>query len=264
MMTVYIVGHLETVVRALPIGDWAAGAILFFLRLIPYCLFWLLFTFIYLVIPNAKVRIRSAFLGGIVAGTLFVILQWAYIHFQIGVSRYGAIYGSFAALPLFLVWLQLSWFLVLFGGEISYAHQTLDEHEFEEPSLKASIGFKRLLSLWIVHLAASRFAAHESPLTLQMLTHRYQIPHALAAPLLEELAACRLIAETSTGFIPARPAERLRISDVIEALDDRGIADIPYIDSKALAPFEKTLEHFRSLVENSPRNQRLSHVSDTI
>jgi len=107
--------------------------------------------------PNIRVRIGSGLLGGIVAGTIYQILQWIYITFQIGVSKYGAIYGSFAALPLFLVWLQASWMIMLFGAEISFASQHVDTYEFEPDALEAMPSFRRLLSLRIAQLCVKTF-----------------------------------------------------------------------------------------------------------
>ncbi|HEY1038736.1 MAG TPA: YihY/virulence factor BrkB family protein, partial [Bacteroidia bacterium] len=93
------------------------------LKLLSFLLITGLFTFIYMVLPNTKVKVGSAFKAAIVAAILFELLEWGYITFQIGVAQYNAIYGSFAALPLFLVWVQYSWFIVLFGAELAFANQ---------------------------------------------------------------------------------------------------------------------------------------------
>src|SRR5436190_15547164 len=69
--------------------------------------------------PNTDVNVRAGALAGFLAGLIYQVVQWGYIHFQIGVSSYGAIYGSFAALPLFLIWLQISWIILLAGAEIA-------------------------------------------------------------------------------------------------------------------------------------------------
>ncbi|MRR38319.1 YihY/virulence factor BrkB family protein, partial [bacterium] len=89
------------------------------LKVLPYVLIWLLLTFLYVFLPNVKVSMLSGLLGGITAGTAFVLVQWAYIRFQVGVAGYNAIYGSFAALPLFLIWMNLSWQIVLAGFELT-------------------------------------------------------------------------------------------------------------------------------------------------
>ena len=83
------------------------------LRVLPFCIGWGLFTFVYKFMPNTKVNFRSALVAGVVAGTAYQLTQWAYFAFQVGVTRYSAIYGSFAVVPLFLVWLQLTWLIVL-------------------------------------------------------------------------------------------------------------------------------------------------------
>jgi membrane protein len=223
-------------------------------NLIPYGLFWLLFTFIYLFMPNKNVHGRSAMLGGIVASCLYLLVQWGYIYFQLEVSRYGAVYGSMAALPLLLIWIQLSWFILLFGAEISCAHQTASEHEFEGKAEQASHSFRRLLALWMVHLSLKGF------LTVDMLVHRYQIPFTLVKSLLRELVDCHILHEARGGYVPSHEAQNLRISELIEKMDSMGENHFPFIEANALAPFEKALTAFRELIESSPQNTRLSHV----
>ncbi len=98
-------------------------AILLLFRLVPYVSIWIAMTFLYSYIPNAKVPLRSALLGGVVAGTIWQLIQWAYFHFQVGVANYNAIYGALAALPIFLVWIYTSWLIVLFGLELVRSHQ---------------------------------------------------------------------------------------------------------------------------------------------
>jgi YihY family inner membrane protein len=102
---------------------WLGDAILLLFRLVPYVSVWIAMTFLYSYLPNAKVPLRSALLGGVVAGTIWQVTQWGYFHFQVGVANYNAIYGALAALPIFLVWIYTSWLIVLFGLELVRAHQ---------------------------------------------------------------------------------------------------------------------------------------------
>jgi len=258
--TVFVVDRLEILIKALPFPDWTIHSLSFLANLIPYCLFWIFFTFIYLFIPNTKVRLRSASLAGLFTGSVYVVVQWAYIIFQVGVNkRYGAIYGSMAALPLFLIWVQVSWLLLLFGAEICWAHQTLNEHEFEEKASHASHSFKRLLSLWIVHLALkTQF------LTLDLLIQKHQIPAALAMPILKRLVDAELLYEARGGYVPAVRLVEMKIFDVVEVLESQGENDFPFIEAKSLEPFEKALKNFSKQIESSPQNIRLSHVSNTL
>ena len=99
---------------------------------------WVMFTFLYIVIPNARVRFGSALMAGIVAGTIFLLFQWGYVYVQRWMTSYNAIYGSFAALPLLLIWMQTSWEILLFGGELSFAYQNIARFGEERESLLIS------------------------------------------------------------------------------------------------------------------------------
>ena len=138
-------------------------AIFFSLGLTRYLTLWVLFTFLYIFLPNTKVRFKAGLLGGVLAGTLFILFQWLYIALQVGVARYNAIYGSFAALPLFFIWLRYSWLILLFGAEVSFATQNVNTFEFEKDCLTASYAFKRLLSLSVIHLLVKRFSNGRNP-----------------------------------------------------------------------------------------------------
>jgi membrane protein len=91
---------------------------LLLLRLVPYLCIWIALVCLYLFIPNVRVRFLNAVVGGLVAGTALQVAQWIFIHFQLGVSRYNAIYGTLALLPVFMIWIYTSWLIVLAGMEI--------------------------------------------------------------------------------------------------------------------------------------------------
>ncbi len=84
---------------------------------------WVFFILMFFVLPNTKVKPKAAIYSGIITGTMFNVLQWAYVTFQVGVTNTNVIYGSFAAIPLFLTWLQLSWLIVLIGAKLAFAIQ---------------------------------------------------------------------------------------------------------------------------------------------
>ena len=93
------------------------------LRLSPYVLACLAFILLYKMMPNTRVHWRACIVPGIIAGTAFQAMQWFYIHSQVWLSSYNAVYGSFAAIPLFMLFIQISWTICLFGAQLSYAHQ---------------------------------------------------------------------------------------------------------------------------------------------
>jgi membrane protein len=256
-VAVLVIRHAE-----LWIGD--VKFLLFIIRLIPYALFWLFFSFLYYFLPNAKVRYASALIGGMVSGTLYFLVQLGYIYFQVGVNRYGAIYGSLAALPLFLLWIQVSWFILLFGAEVSYAHQTLDKHEFEGMAKQASPNVRKILSLWMLHLIMKRFQETRKGVTLTWLIRHCRIPIALAIPTLEMLHEAGLLVEIREGpsYIPSRFTDQFRISDAIIAIESTGKSadELPFLRAKELEPFERALGIFQDLMERSSDNRLLSDL----
>jgi membrane protein len=236
------------------------------LRVLPYCVLWGLFTFLYILVPNTSVRFRSGLIAGTIAGSAFQAVQWGYIHFQVGVSKYNAIYGSFAALPLFLAWLQISWIIVLIGAEIAFAHQNVDTYEFEPDSKRISASFQRLLSLMAVHLLTRRFAEGEKALTAQEISHTLEIPIRLLRKILSDLVHGGILSEirapdgNDPAYQPAFAVQHLTIARVLNALDQRGISSIPVAETKASATLTATLEAFRETIEQSPANRLLKDI----
>lgn len=260
---VFVENYLESAFHRLPWGDFLITLLHFGVTLIPYILFWGLFSFLYYFLPNTKVAPLSAMVGGIISGSSYIIAQWGYFYFQVGVSSYGAIYGSLAALPLFLLWVQLSWYIFLFGAEISHAHQSLERHEFAPRFAGMSYKFKQILSLWILDVAARRFRESYRPITFHTVVRECKIPMSIAIPLLEELSRCGLLREVQseeTAYMLGKPLESLRISDAIEALEGNGSNDLPFVKSKELARFEHALHAFAALVEKSPKNFLLGQM----
>ena len=116
-VTVFITSQVSAISGRFELLEMVGPAIYVGLKLLPYTLIWVLFTLTYMIMPNTRVRFDAALLAGISPAAPTRSIQAAYIHFQIFVAKYNAIYGSFAALPLFLMWLQISWFIVLIGAE---------------------------------------------------------------------------------------------------------------------------------------------------
>ncbi|OGX33877.1 MAG: ribonuclease BN [Omnitrophica WOR_2 bacterium RIFCSPHIGHO2_02_FULL_52_10] len=268
-VTVVIASQVTLVVEKLSFLGPVGTLIINVLRVLPYAVIWVMFTFIYIFMPNTKVNFKSGLFAGIIAGTIYQAVQWAYITFQIGVSNYGAIYGSFAALPLFLVWLQISWLVVLFGAEISFAEQNVDTYEFESDSLKASHAFKKLMALNIAQVCVKRFHRGEKPLTADELSNALEIPIRLVNQVIFELTDAGVLSEVKSGeakvitYQPARDIDDLTILKVLETLDQRGMDIIPVAQTKALKALSNHLIQFREIVAQSPSNVLLKDIPDS-
>jgi membrane protein len=226
------------------------------LKLLPYVVIWLLFTVVYVLLPNTNVRIRSGLLGGILAGTLYQVVQWVYIKFQVGVSTYGAIYGSLAALPLFLIWLQTSWLVVLLGAEISFAEQNVDTYEFEPDFHKVSNHFEQILALRLTQLCVQVFQANERARTAEQFSAFLEIPIRLVRHVLSDLTGAGVLSEVVTeaektpAYQPARAIDTLTAAEVIIMLNESGRDTIPAGKSEDWEKLAQRLALFKEKIRD--------------
>ncbi len=264
--TVFITTKIALITEKVALIGMFSPMIFFMLKLIPYCLVWILFIFTYILMPNTKVNFSAGFIGGIIAGTIFQAAQLAYILFQVGVAKYNAIYGSFAALPLFLIWMQLSWLIVLFGAEISFSYQYVDTYEFEPDLRQISPAFKRLLTLQVANRVISTFSKGKMPLTASNLSQALEIPIRLVQQLLDELVESEIFSITEIkeneklAYQPARDINIITIKSIIEALEHKGVDNIPVAQTPELQSLAEVLWTFSAEIEKSPANLLLKDI----
>ncbi|MCB0281512.1 MAG: YihY/virulence factor BrkB family protein [Calditrichaeota bacterium] len=233
--------------------------IMFLLKLTPYPLIWLLFTLMYMIIPNTKVKLHSALYGAIIAGTIYQLVQWIYIEFQVGVARYDSIYGSFAAIPLFLIWLQLSWFIVLLGAELSYAHQNIPLYLFEKKAASYSDFYKKVLLLNIVYVIIKNFEKGEPALSEKHIADQVEISENMAKEFLTILIKSNIISKLISGrrtftYQPAKDINKITIAEVLGNIEKSGM--IKTFDRSKAVPRKimKILEGFSKDILKDPQN----------
>lgn len=265
--TVFITTQITLIAERFELVGFFRPVIFLCIKLLPYCVISSVFAFMYLFMPNIKVNFRAGIAAGIIAGAGYQLAQWGYIKFQVGVAQYNAIYGSFAALPLFLVWLQLSWLIVLFGAEISYTIQYVDTYEFEADCSRASNNFKKLLSLQISHLLIKNFSAANEPLTAAYISNKLGTPIRLVNEVITGLVESRIVSEIVVdekkikfAYQPACDINKLTIKYIIDAFDQRGVENIPLEKTEELSILTKTLETFSKNIDDSPANKLLKDI----
>ncbi|MEN6385864.1 MAG: YhjD/YihY/BrkB family envelope integrity protein [Phycisphaerales bacterium] len=235
------------------------------LKVLPYVSIWALFTFVFAFMPNTKVKFTAALLAGIVAGTIFQFVQWVYVKFQIGVANYGAIYGSFAAIPLFLIWLQTSWLILLFGAELSFATQNVHTYEFEPDCLSASKAYRTLLSLFIVQRIVKVFTKGEQAPDAPQLSQELQMPIRLMRQLLYELTESKVLSEVRSkereyAYQPAVDVDKITVKYVIDRLEHHGTSDAPVVMTQELKELSQSMNQFSEAIEKSPGNVLLKSL----
>ena len=265
-VTIFLSGQIQTLTDKIPMLKDFGPAFWVLMKLLPYLTIWISFTFIFIFMPNTKVRFVSGLIAGIVAGTLFQLVQWGYVNFQVYITARYAIYGSFAALPLFLLWLQISWFIVLFGAEVSFAHQNVEIYEFEPDCLSASHSFKTLLSLFITQCLVHRFCEGEKPSEASGLSHELEIPVRLVRQLLYDLSESGILSEAKKGedkelaYQPATDVDKITVKFVIDRLEQRGTSSIPVLRSAEMDKLSDCLRQFDATLEKSPANVLLKNL----
>jgi membrane protein len=263
-VTVFVSSQIESITEKLQLLGAFQKTIFMMLKLLPFCSLWVVFSFIFIFMPNTKVKLSSGILAGIVAGTIFQLTQMLYINSQLWVGRYNAVYGSFAALPLFLVWLKLSWFIVLFGAEVSFAHQNVDTFELEPDCLKSSRNFKNKIAVLITNLLAKNFSQAKPALSASGIGQELDLPIRLIRDLLNELTEANILSEViingnkDVGYQPARDVENLTIMDVINSMEQKG-SPLDLVQSDEL---DKINNAFKNLLHSNLENQNNLKVKD--
>lgn len=225
----------------------------FLIRLIPYIFTWFMFTGLYVFMPNTKVRFKHALVAGIIAGTAFQAFQYLYINSQLWVSKYNAIYGSFAALPLFLLWLHISWTICLFGAELTYAGQNIKSFNFEQDTRNISLRYRDFIVILIMSLITKRFEKNEPPYTAIQLSEENQIPLRLTRKILYLLQETGIIHEVAndkkseeTAYQPSIDINQLSVGMVLNRLYTKGSENFKIDKDKVFSSEWKILTESRN------------------
>ena len=206
------------------------------LAYMPLVISWIIFTAAYYLIPNTKVRFKGALFAGILCGTLFQAVEWLFVTGQVYVSKYNAIYGSFAFLPLMLVWMQLSWLITLSGVVLTYSWQNFGSFAYLGKAEGVSQTYANQMAIVVLALAAKRFKQHESALTRGELIRDFDMPGPLVDKLMDRLLKAGLINSVvvskngaddpktteDDAFQPSCDPDELTVNGVSNALSDLG------------------------------------------
>ena len=220
---------MATMASSLPNFLLLGSAVRLLISLSPYVLMSALFIALYVFMPNTHVRVKNAIVPGILAGIAMQWLQFFYIHSQIWVTGYNAIYGSFAALPLFMLWVQISWTICLFGAELSYTSQNLEYYDYDTQTTDISHRYQIMLSALLMGHICRRFANGGKPYTAEELRQLTGIPIRIVNDMVYLLIDARLLIEISSDekgessrYVPAESLSNLSLGTMIDRLEAQG------------------------------------------
>lgn len=210
---------------------------------------WLFFTGLYMLVPNTKVKFFNALPAGILAGIAYQVLQMLFVSGQVYVSRYNAIYGGFAFLPLLLIWLQLVWLFTLTGALLCYSAQSISQYALDEDIYGLSFNYRRRIGVGMLTVIIQRYHHGRAPMSAMDFERSFGLPLRLGQMLLNEMEEMRLICKVSprpgaeaNAFQPARDLSALTVGEAIDAFRDHGTSDFVPSFSKDFRPLVEALD----------------------
>ncbi len=229
------------------------------LKLFAFSLIWGMFIFLYMALPNTKVNFKSAAVGALVAAIFFELLEWAYVSSQIGVTSYNTIYGSFAALPLFLIWIQYSWFVVMFGAELTFANQNVDHYELENDINNISIRYKQVIALLIANHVVTNFEKGYEPFTAMDIAKKLDLPVRLARKIIFDFTETGVFNEVKikseeVGYQPGITDSKITVKYILDKLDEKGVNALPMEDNKELQIVQSLMKDMDEVMNTSKGN----------
>jgi membrane protein len=199
------------------------GTLFFYLsQLVPYFLVCLAFTFIYIVMPNTRVRFRAALVGGILAGVLWKVTGWGFSAFIASSAKYAAIYSSFAILILLLIWMYLSWLILLVGSQIAYFVQNPKFMTLRRVRFVLSNRLREQLALQLMYLVGYHHLHDRPPWQLEQLIEHLGLPDEPVSRILQVLVDAGFLVEIQeddvTTYLPQHDLETIHLAELLDAV----------------------------------------------
>ncbi len=221
-------------------------------RLAPYLLVWIAFTFIYVFVPNTRVRVRSAAVGALVAAFAWQTTGWGFAAFVASSTRFPAIYSSFAILILLLIWLYLNWFILLLGAQIAFYSQNPRYITIKQVHLVLSNRLKERLALGVMFLIGSHHYHNRRPWTLASLAAHLDMPEDPVNQLLVLLDGAGFVERTASeppAYLPARDIETIHVNELLTAVREAGETELLQLDRLASpGPVDEVVDRMRAAV----------------
>ena len=263
-ITVFVTTRLTGLIENSPSPERGTASILYLLNGSQTVIMSALFSFVFIFMPNQKVQFKAGIIAGVITGILYQIVQWGYLELQLGVSSYNAIYGSFTALPLFFVWLQIGWLLVLLGCEISFFIQHYDIYKHHKKFSNLSFRLKKIIALRVMQLIVQHFIQAKKALDPHSISFKLTLPTAVVQSSLRVLMDCQLIVELkklsgeAALFQPARDINALTVYEVMDALEKHGVNHLP--NMKSFEQFSNIHNRFDEKIQTASENCLLKEL----
>lgn len=220
---------MTTTLKTIENYELLAPILQIIIRFTPFTISSIMFTALYVFIPNTNVKLKYSIIPGIIAGIAFQSFQYLYVGSQIWVANYNAIYGSFAAIPMFILWTQISWSICLFGAELCYVTQNIKSYYYNKETYKISRRYHDFLCILIMSLICKKYETSLPPYTAEAISDEYKIPIRLVKSIIYELLNINMLKETpdkndpeTMAYVPAMDINQLNVGNLLNEIYTNG------------------------------------------
>ena len=237
-------------------------------EMLQFVIVWLLFTVMYIAVPNTKVKFISALIPGILMGTLFQLLQMLSVYLIAFLSRTSIVYGAFATIPILMTWLQYTSLLILIGAQMSYAIQNNEEFEYEKDVNTMSRRYKDFIMVYLLSVIIKRFEADEVPLTAHELAIRDNLPIRVVNQLLSRLVETGILREVyvedkeEKTFQPALDTHKISVGMVFERIESQGSEEFLQAPSAQMQAFWEKYLRISDLAQEPVKDILVSEIME--
>jgi membrane protein len=224
-------------------------------KLIPYVLVIAAFTFIYILVPNTRVHFKSALVGGVIAGILWETTGWLFASFVANSTNYTAVYSSFAILMVFMIWLYLSWLILLTGASIAFYHQHPERIASQQQSLRMSCRVREKTALMAMYQIAKSFHENKPAWNQERLAKKFDIATDALSRVIDALIEADLITVGGKGadrYMPSHSLENIRIKTILDVV--RAADETAYLHPESIKsgkPVEQLIEKIDNSLEQA-------------
>ncbi len=259
-VTVFATTKLNDILTQSDMLDVFKPVVTFLVNLIPFILLFTLSSAAILAMPNTRVKIRSALFAGLIAGIALQLLQILYVESQMGITKLGTLYGSFAAVPLLMIWIQMSWVVLLMGAQLSYYMQNINRYEFEFDVQTVSPRQKKRLSLLVMHSLVDDFVKGAKPRAPEEISLELSLPARTVHDCLDLLRDASMVTEVwneeyeRNVYQPATDINKMTLSFVLEKIETSGSTHKVVINNSDYRKIDSALTKFETLIASSEAN----------
>lgn len=261
-VTVFLSAKIQQIFDYFSFLEVFRPLVMFGIKLIPYVIVWMAFSVTYLIIPNTRIKLKPALIAGVVAGSSFQLIQWGYLYFQIGVSKYNAIYGSFAALPLFLIWLHLSWQIMLSGAELGYSIENVKGYINSFNKTQLNQRNTKNIFLMVLHAIVYRFDKEEKLTDKDYLHQKLElVPNPIIDKTINDLIQAEIISITNENkIVLIKDIHKLNLHDCLARLNNMGANNIDLSKDHSFNKADELFDKINKSIEHSQYNKLIKDI----